>query len=96
MFGKIKLSTEYVMRNSQHVKINYDKLNDFIKNVKCDDLKNWLLYNPYNLLDLNVEEIINFLLIFEAIDYSFWGEPKWLLKQKEELKMVQMHFYMLW
>ena len=63
------------MRNSQHVKINYDKLNDFIKNVKCDDLKNWLLYNPYNLLDLNVEEIINFLLIFEAIDYSFWGEP---------------------
>ena len=54
MFGKIKLSTEYVMRNSQHVKINYDKLNDFIKNVKCDDLKNWLLYNPYNLLDLNV------------------------------------------
>ena len=36
MFGKIKSSTEYVMRNSQHVKINYDKLNDFIKEKYAD------------------------------------------------------------
>ena len=86
MFDKIKSSTEYVMKNSKYVKINYDKLNDFIKNIKCDDLKNWLLYNPYNLLDLTVEEIINFLLIFEAIDYSFWGDPKWTIKTESGIK----------
>lgn len=86
MLNKIISSTEYVMKNSKHVKINYDKLNDFIKNIKCDDLRNWLLYNPYNLLDLNIEEIINFLLIFEAIDYSFWGDPKWTIKTESGLK----------
>lgn len=86
MFDKIKSSTEYVMKNSKYVKINYDKLNDFIKNIKCDDLKNWLLYNPYDLLDLTVEEIINFLLIFEAVDYSFWGDPKWTIKTESGIK----------
>ena len=86
LFNKIKSSTEYVMNNSKYVKINYEKLNDFIKKIKCSDLKNWLLYNPYNLLELNVEDIINFLLMFEAIDYSFWGNPKWTIKTEEGLK----------
>ena len=86
MLDKIKSSTEYIMKNSKYVKINYDKLNDFIKNIKCDDLKNWLLYNPYDLLDLTVEEIINFLLIFEAVDYSFWGDPKWTIKTESGIK----------
>lgn len=86
MLEKINSTTEYVMKNSEHVKINYKKLDNFIKNIKCDDLKNWLLYNPYDLLELNVEEIINFLLIFEAIDYSFWGHPKWTIETEEGLK----------
>lgn len=86
MFDKIISSSEYVMKNSKCVKINYDKLNDFIKNIKYNELKNWLLYNPYNLLELEVEKIINFLLLFEAIDYSFWGEPKWAIETKDGLK----------
>ncbi len=86
LFDKIKSSTEYVMNNSNYVKINYDKLNDFIKKIKCGDLKNWLLYNPYNLLDLSVEDIVNFLFIFEAIDYSFWGNPKCTIKTEDGLK----------
>lgn len=86
MLEKINSTTEYVIKNSEHVKINYKKLDNFIKNIKCDDLKNWLLYNPYDLLELNVEEIINFLLIFEAIDYSFWGHPKWTIETDEGLK----------
>ena len=31
MFEKIVLSTEHVMKNSKYVKINYGKLDDFIK-----------------------------------------------------------------
>ncbi len=86
MFDKIKNSTKYVIENSKYVSINYSKLDKFIKNIDCTNLKNWLLYNPYNLLELNVEKIINFLLFFEAIDYSFWGEPKWQVETKEGLK----------
>ena len=63
MFDKIKNSTKYVIENSKYVSINYSKLDKFIKNIDCTNLKNWLLYNPYNLLELNIEKIINFLLL---------------------------------
>lgn len=86
MLDDIICSCKYVMDNSQHVKINYDKLDDFINHIDCNKLKNWLLYNPYNLLDLDIEKIINFLLIFESIDYSFWGNPKWEIDTAEGKK----------
>ena len=77
MFNDIKCTCKYVMDNSRHIKINYDKLDEFINHIDYNKLKNWLLYNPYNLLELDVEIIINLLLIFESITYSFWGNPKW-------------------
>lgn len=69
-----------VMNNSKYVKINYDNLNEFIKNIERNDLKNWLLFNPYDILNLNIENLINFVFVFESIDYSFWGTPKWTVE----------------
>lgn len=86
MFEKITNSCKYVMDDSKYVKINYDILDKFIDNIECKELKNWLLYNPYNLLSMNIDEIINFLLIFESIDYSFWGDPKWSIKVEDSKK----------
>lgn len=73
MLDKIKSLCQYVVDNSKYVKINYDVLDKFIHNIDCSNLKNWLMYNPYGLLELDVDTIINFLLIFESIDYSFLG-----------------------
>ena len=86
MLDKIRSSCQYVAYNSQYVKINYDKLDKFISNIDCSNSKNWLMYNPYDLLNLDVEKIINFLLIFESIDYSFWGQPKWMIDTEEGIK----------
>lgn len=86
MLDKIKCTCQYVMDNSEYVKINYDKLDEFIKKIDCGNLKNWLTYNPYNLLDLDIELIVNFLIFFESIDYSFWGQPKWSIETDEGLK----------
>lgn len=86
MLNKIKSSCKFVADNSKYVKINYDELDKFINKIDCSNLKNWLMYNPYNLLELNVETIINFLLIFESIDYSFWGQPKWKIDTEEGIK----------
>ena len=77
MLDKIKNTCQYVVDNSKYVKINYVKLNDFINNLNPKNLKDWILYNPYNILELDIETLINFLLIFQSIDYSFWGQPKW-------------------
>lgn len=86
MFKKITTSCKYVMNNSRYVKINYDILDKFIDNIEYKELKNWLLYNPYNLLNMGIDEIINFLLIFESIDYSFWGDSKWSIEVENSKK----------
>ena len=42
-------------------------------------MNHWLSSSPFGLLDLSDETIINFLLIYESINFSFWGEPKWTI-----------------
>lgn len=77
MLENIIDSCKYVMENAKYVIINYNKLDEFITTINCKELKHWLSDNPYNILDLGIENVINFILLFESIDYSFWGNPKW-------------------
>ena len=86
MLDRIKNTCQYVTDNSRYVTINYNKLDEFINNIDASHLKNWILYNPYNILELDIETLINFLLIFEAIDYSFWGQPKWEVYTDDGIK----------
>lgn len=55
MYNKIIESCNYVMDNSYYVNINYNKLDKFISKINTKDLKNWLLNNPYNLLELDMK-----------------------------------------
>lgn len=79
MLNEIIKSCEYVVNNSKSVKINETKLDEFIDTIKNVKTNHWLSFSPYNLLDLKVETIINFLLVYESIDFSFWGNPKWTI-----------------
>lgn len=79
MLNEIIKSCEYVVNNSKSVKINETKLDEFIYTIKNVKTGHWLSFSPYNLLDLKVETIINFLLVYESIDFSFWGNPKWTI-----------------
>ena len=72
-------SCKYVMDNAKYVTINYDKLSEFIMTINCKKLKHWLSNNPYNILDLGIENVINFMILFDSIDYSFWGTLKWTI-----------------
>ena len=79
MLDKIIKSCKYVANNSKSVKINETNLDKFIEKIKKVETEHWLVFSPYNLLDLPTETIINFLLVYEAIDFSFWGNPKWTI-----------------
>lgn len=71
----------YVYENSKHVKIDINKIKELAKDNRFNEkTAYWLSSNPYGILNLDVEDIINFLVIFESIDCSFWGEPKWTMK----------------
>lgn len=77
MLDSIIESCMYVANNSIDVKINNNKIIEFIKLENEIKSSHWLSDSPYNLLDLSTEEIVNFLLIYESITFSFWGNPKW-------------------
>lgn len=79
MLESIIESCKYVTSNSKHVTINHDKLVSFAGQIENIEMKHWLSDSPFELLELPVDTIINFLLIYEAIDFSFWGNPKWTI-----------------
>ena len=80
MLEKITQSCKYVSDHSKHVSINEEKLNQFAKNIKNIKMEHWLSSSPFGLLELPIETIVNFLLIYESINFSFWGNPKWSIK----------------
>lgn len=80
MLENIIQSCKYISENSKHVSINEEKLNQFVKGIDNIKMEHWLSSSPFGLLELPVETIINFLLIYESIDFSFWGSPKWSIE----------------
>ncbi len=83
MLNKIIKSCEYVSDNSKYVSINKEQLDNFINSIENIEMNNWLSSSPFGLLSLSTETIINFLLIFESIDFSFWGNPKWTINTND-------------
>lgn len=71
-------TTKYVSDKATFVKINYQKLDEVVDSFDTKKISFWLESNPFNILEMDYKEIINFLLVYHTIgDYCFWGEPKW-------------------
>lgn len=78
LLDRIKDSALYVSNNSKYVKINYKKIDEVLASGSFNDIRYWLDTNPFDILDMNYRDIVNFLLVLHTIgDYCFWGEPKW-------------------
>lgn len=75
-------SIEDAFVESKHVTINLDKARDFAQGISIKDLKPWYKYSPANLSRLlDLEERLAFLFVFNAISFSYWGEPKWAIER---------------
>ena len=77
-------SSLYVANNSQYVKINQLAIKKVIKKYKFITPKHWLSTNPFGILNLDIKDLVNFLVIFGTIDCSFWGEPKWTIQKEDQ------------
>ena len=77
---KILETCQYVVDNSQHVKINYAKTDELITELLEFDNTHYLAKVPYKIYEMDTKDIINFILIYDAIDFSFWGNPKWTIE----------------
>jgi len=75
--NKILETTKYVEENSKFVKINQNALAAFSRQLDCGNAQHWLSNIPIGFPKYSQEEKLNFLLLFNAISFSFWGEPNW-------------------
>ncbi len=79
----ISSSSEFVSDNSKHVKINEVSIDNLLKEYTFITSSHWLSTNPFYIFELSSEELVNFLILYDAINFSFWGDPKWTIKTEE-------------
>lgn len=86
IIDKIIESTSYVIENSKHVKINQDKIEEFCKKFdgKKMERTDWTKEVPINFNVMDVEEYINHQVTFNALSFSYWGEPYWNITYKNK------------
>lgn len=86
---EILKSNKFVIENSDNVKINSEKLNDFCDSFVFSKNDYWLTNIPDNLKNLDFKNRANFLFLLNSISFSYWWSPKWKIDfHGEELDWV--------
>jgi hypothetical protein len=70
------------VQQSQHVSIDPDKIKPFAKNFPTS-INSWMNYSPFQLKSLPPEQAAAFLFVFNAISFSYWGQPKWSIDNNQ-------------
>lgn len=80
MLSKVLETCYEMVKISKSVKINEKKVKEVSKKLKGLNFIHWIIGEKNRILNLPIDKQINFLLIFDSINYSFWGDPKWTVK----------------
>lgn len=83
--NKILESTEFVVQNADFVKINRAKIVEFAKGFEKHTGHYWLQGSPFDIDQLNNEQKLMFIVVFNAISFSYWGNPYWNVEYKGTL-----------
>lgn len=79
MLNEILDTCKFVASNSKDVVINNDKIYDFATKIDINKNVHWLEDSPFEILDFDIDKIVNFLLIYHSVGFSYWGNPKWTI-----------------
>ena len=79
MLDKILESCEFVVNNAEHVKINYNRANELIEELLNFDNTPYLTKVPYAVYDMSTKDIVNYIKLYDSINFSLWGNPKWTI-----------------
>ncbi len=77
-------TTKYVVKNAKYVKINKENIDEFCKNFERSHINHWINEAPFDIEQLNDKDKLNFLLVFNTLSFSYWGDPKWTVEYKGE------------
>lgn len=73
----MKEEFKYVVDNSKYVSIDYNRVNDFVKDLGKPKYEHW--YKEIDL-KLNDKEWVLLAFIIESMNFCFWQKPKWKIE----------------
>jgi len=82
--NKILETTKYVVKNSDFVKINHDRVEEFSNGFDHGEVAHWFSAAPYDFSHLSDEDKLHFVFLFNALSFSYWGDPKWTVEHKDK------------
>lgn len=82
--NKILPTCQFVSQNAKHVQINYSKIDTIKEQLLNFHQEHYLTKVPYPLFEMPTQDFINFLLIYNSLDFSFWGNPKWTITANDK------------
>ncbi|MCG2719760.1 MAG: queuosine salvage family protein, partial [Nanoarchaeota archaeon] len=78
--NQILESIKPVIKKSSQVKINKDKIKGFCEKFNFNDIKYWMDASPFDLSNLKDHKKLNFIFVFNSVNFCYWGDPKWSIK----------------
>ncbi len=77
-------SLEFVVRNSRHVQINEEQVRGLAKNFAGLNSGHWIESSSLARSSLNYQQKTAFLFVFNAVSFSYWGNPKWTIEYENQ------------
>lgn len=82
--NRILETTKFAMENSDSVHINPERLLEFANTFDHGKVTHWLAAAPFDFLHFSDEDKLHFVIIFNALSFCYWGEPKWTVEYKDK------------
>lgn len=80
--NQVLATTQNVLDQAKLVRINQQKVQEFAQNFQHSKMHHWMNVAPFDFSGLIVEEQLHFIFLYNALSFSYWGEPKWTIEQE--------------
>lgn len=77
LLEEIRTTTRFVVDHSCRVKVSHAALFAFCRNIETFACFHWWDSCPVDLSWMSLEQRLNFLVMINAISFSYWRSPKW-------------------
>ncbi len=78
--NKVLETTKQVVDTSEKVAINHDIIQKVCSDLFLKDTPFWLDGTPFPKPELNEVDKLNLMLTMNALNFCYWGEPKWTVE----------------
>jgi hypothetical protein len=80
--SKILETIKPVVEKSKYVSIDQKRLKKVCADFEADDIAYWMDAAPFDLSVLNDQDRLDFIFLFDALNFCYWGDPKWTVEYK--------------